>query len=282
MPMSSTHVINTADATFQKDVIERSQEVPVVVDFWAAWCQPCRLLAPLLEKLADEYAGQFVLVKANTDETPQAATALNVQSIPAVFAFVGGQAVDFFAGLLPEEQLRQWLDRLLLAGRMQTAERLEVSDPAAAENLYREILSQRTDLAAATIGLGRVLLAQGQTEAAKVIVQQLEDRGFLEPEAQKLKAALELGEKKEVNLDQLSAKAQSAPDDLALQLELGEALAAHGEHEAALEKLLDLVARDKHGIGDQARQVMVDIFRILPDDSELTSNYRRQLSALLF
>ncbi len=280
--MSSEYVINTTDERFEQDVFQRSQDVPVVVDFWAAWCQPCRLLAPVLEKLAEEFAGQFVLVKANTDETPQAATAFRVQGIPAVYAVQGGEVVDFFAGLLPEDQLRAWIERIVRRGQLQRAKKLEADSPAEAEKLYRELISADPQLADASIGLGRVLLAQGKIDDAQQIVSQLQSRGFLEPEAEKLKAAVELSEKRETNLEQLEQQAKDAPDDLETQLAWAEALAAHGEHERALERLLDLVARDKHGVGDRARQVMIDIFRVLPDDSELTANYRRQLSALLF
>jgi putative thioredoxin len=105
----SPHVIETTAEGFEIDVCERSKQTPVVLDFWAAWCQPCRLLAPLLEKLADEYAGKFVLVKADTDQLPQQAIAFRVEGIPAVYALKGGEVIDSFTGLLTESQLRQWL-----------------------------------------------------------------------------------------------------------------------------------------------------------------------------
>ena len=106
---SSPYVIETTDGQFAADVLERSQRLPVVLDFWAAWCQPCRLLATLLEKLADEYAGQFILVKADTDQVPQQAIAFGVEGIPAVYALRDGQVIDSFTGLLTESQLRDWL-----------------------------------------------------------------------------------------------------------------------------------------------------------------------------
>jgi putative thioredoxin len=263
-------------------VIQRSQEVPVVVDFWAAWCQPCRLLSPLLDQLAEEFSGRFVLVKADTETNPQSASAFQVQGIPAVFAVFQGELIDAFQGLLPEPQLRIWLERIVLRGDLHRAQQLESSDPTAARKLYAAILEQNPQVAEAAFGEARLLLAANLHDEAKAIIDRLEARGFLEPEGQKLKAALEIDEKRDTDLDALENQAAAAPDNLQLQLELGEALAAHGQHEKALQTLLGIIAREKTGIGDQARLLMIDIFRVLPEDSELTSTYRRQLASLLY
>ncbi len=279
---SRGEVIQTTDATFQQDVIQRSHELPVVVDFWAAWCQPCRMLGPLLDQLADEFAGRFVLVKADTDQNPQAAGTFQVQGIPAVFALFQGELIDAFQGLLPEPQLRGWLEKILVRGDLHRARQLEAEDPSAARKLYADLQSQHPQLVDATYGEARLLLAEGDREGAKAILSRLEERGFLESEGEKLKATLEIDEKRGADLETVRAQAAADPENLALQLELGEVLAAHGQHEESLETLLNVIAQQKSGVGERAREIMVDIFRTLPDDSELTSTYRRRLSSLLF
>ena len=278
----SPWVVDTTAERFELDVVERSKVTPVVVDFWAPWCQPCRLLAPLLEKLAEEYSGQFVLVRANTDELPHLAEQLQVQSIPAVFAFVDGAVIDFFQGLLPEQQLRGWVERILLARLLVDARAIEDTQPAESENLYRRLLEQTPSNSTATVGLARVLLAQGQSEAARALIDELEKRGFLEPDAEKVKAALDLQAMGTGDLAEYRAAVEAEPDDLARQFQLAEALAGQQQYEEALELCLQLVEKDKQGVGEQARQVMVGIFHVLPNDSELTRNYRRKLSVLLF
>lgn len=275
-------VVDTTAEQFVRDVFERSSEVPVVVDFWAAWCAPCRTLGPLLEKLAEQYAGRFVLVKADTDQLQEAALQFQVQSIPAVFGVVGGEVVDFFAGALPETQIRIWLDRLLQRARLAEAQRLEATDPQRAEQTYREILGQQSEDANALIGLGRLLAAQQRDEEAEAILTQLESRGFLEPEAETLKVALELRHKGNVDLETLRQSIEADPGNLELRLQLAQALAGSGVYEEAFEICLSLVERDRHGVGERARQAMVDIFRVLPEGSELIHDYRRKLAMLLY
>jgi len=275
-------VVNTTAATFDLDVIQRSNEVPVVVDFWAAWCNPCRVLGPTLEKLAEAYAGRFVLVKADTDQLPDVALQFQVQSIPAVFGVVGGEVVDFFAGALPESHVRAWLDRLLQAALLLEAQRCEATDPERAERNYREILVPQPDDRNALIGLGRLLEQQGRVDEAKAILQQLESRGFLEPEAEKLRAALDLRDKGNVNVAALRQAADADPGNLERQLQLAQALAGSGMYQEALEICLTLVERDRPGVGEQARQAMIDVFRVLPEGSSLVNEYRRKLAMLLY
>ncbi len=278
----ATWIVDTTAEQFELDVIERSKVTPVVVDFWAAWCQPCRMLAPILEKLAHEYQGRFVLVRANTDQLPQIAAQFQVQTIPTVFALVDSQVVDFFQGVLPEPQLRHWLDRILLAGALVDARAQEQARPAESERVYREVLAQVPDLAPAKIGLARVLLQAGQLEESRALIEELEKRGFLEPEAETVKAQIGLQAHSGGDVAALRAAAAARPDDLEAQLRLAEALAAQQEFEAALELCLTLVERDRDGVGEKARQAMVDVFHVLPRDSELTRTYRRRLSSLLF
>lgn len=279
---ASSWIVNATEETFERDVFQRSFEVPVVVDFWAAWCAPCRALGPVLEQLAQQYAGRFVLVKADTDQLQQAALQFQVQSIPAVFAVVAGEVVDMFAGALPEPQVRIWLDRLLQGTRLLEAQRCEATEPERAEQIYREYLDQQPQDAQALIGLARLAVAQQRVAEAEAILAQLESRGFLEPEAEKLKAALQLRSKADVDLDALRQTLAADPGNPELRLQLAQALAASGEYPEAFDICLALVEQDRHGVGEQARQTMVDVFRVLPGDSELVPVYRRKLAMLLY
>lgn len=278
----SAWVVNTTSETFQRDVFERSREAPVVVDFWSRTCQPCLMLAPILEGLAEEFGGRFILVKAEAEQTQQQAMEFRVRGVPAVFAVVDGEVVDFFEGLLPPEHVRLWLDRVLQRGELARAKRLEETDPTAAETVYRAALEASPNETDASIGLARSLFKQGRSDDCRALIEKLEHRGFLEPEAEKIKAELHLAGSKDVDLDAVRADAEAHPDDLAKRHQLAEALAADGEHQEALEVCLDLVRRDRQGVGEQARQTMVDIFRVLPDDSPLVGEYRRKLASALY
>jgi putative thioredoxin len=282
MSAESAWIISTTDATFELDVIERSRTVPVVVDFWASWCQPCKLLRPVLEKLAQEYGGKFVLVAAETEQNQAAAREFNVSSIPAVFALVNGEVVDMFGGVVPEEQLRGWLDRVIAEFEIASLSQLETADPAAAETKVRELLAAQPREDRLKIALARVLLAQDRIADAREVISALEARGFLEPEAETIKAALELAGMKGGDVAALAQAAATAPDDLTKQCDYAQALAGAGRHEEALAACLKIVTAQKDGPGEVARQLMVDIFRVLPGDSELTQTYRRKLASALY
>jgi putative thioredoxin len=280
-------IIDTTDETFEQDVIERSKEIPVVVDFWAEWCQPCRLLSPALEKLVTDFAGKFVLVKANTDQTQAAARQFRIQSIPAVYGFRDGKLVDLFVGLLPEHQVKLWLERLLPTEadqRAAEAGKIAQIDPQGAERKYREALDLDADLAKAKTGLAALLLSQGRLDECRELLEELERRGFLEPAAERIKADLELHSKAREagGVDECWAAVEANPDKPDLKLKLVEALAAVGQYEEALETGLQLVRDHRQQFGEPARKIMVDIFQLLPNDSELTSTYRRKLAAALY
>jgi putative thioredoxin len=284
---SSPWIIDVTDADFSSQVLERSATLPVVVDFWAAWCGPCRMLGPVLEQLAIEYDGKFLLAKADTEAAPQAAAQFGVQSIPAVFGVRDGQVRDGFLGALPAGQIRAWLDQLLPSAAellVSEAEEVSQSAPELAEEKYRLAMSEAPNLAEAPIGLARLLIRQQREPEAAGVLEQLEARGFLEPEAEKLKAMLTIGQQAAGSGGVSACREALAchPDDADLQLQLARALAAEQHYEEALGICLSLVQRDRQQFGEPARQVMVDIFRLLPDDSELTSRYRRKLSAALF
>jgi putative thioredoxin len=281
------HVVATTAASFERDVVERSKEVPVLVDFWADWCNPCRLLAPVLERLAGEFAGRFVLVKADTEAMPEIAAAFGVRSIPAVFAFRDGQVVDGFVGVLPEAEIRAFLDRLMPspAEELAAAARgLEATDPAAAEAKYREARSLAPDDPRPTIGLARLALAAGRLDEAESLIADLEARGFLEPEGEAVKAELTLKrglQQAPGGVEAARAALAADPNNLPHAFILAEALAAEGQYAEALEIALGLVERDRRGAGEEARKLMLAIFHLLPPDSDLAGDYRRRLSTAI-
>jgi putative thioredoxin len=285
--MASPWVFDVKVATFQQEVLQKSLEVPIVLDFWAPWCGPCRKLGPILERLAEEYGGKFLLGKINTEEELQLAAAFRVQSIPMVVAFVEGQPVDQFQGLLPEPQIREWLDRLLPSPAQllfQAGLQLEETDPRAAEAKYREAMALVPDEAALQIRLARVLLLQSRFDECRSLVEVLERRGYLEPEAERIKselevrmAALETG-----GVDAARRAAEATPDDIGLQVAYADALAAAQQHRKALELLLGIVQRD-FGEGRQsAKTTMLQIFDMLGPASELTGEFRRKLATALY
>jgi putative thioredoxin len=274
-------IIETSDATFEQDVVERSKEKPVVLDFWATWCQPCLMLKPVLEQLANEYAGRFVLVKAEQQSNMGALQEFRVEAYPTVFGLVDGQPVDYFVGLLRPPQLRQWIDRLLGYAELHGAQRLEESDPAAAEAEYRKRLESAPENEGLLIGLARVLLNQGSRDESRKIIERLEARGYLEPEAEKLKAALDLAGAQGGNLAELRKQAKANPNDVALQLQLAQAYAAHAQYEDALSAALAIV-EEGGDARDDARKLMLEIFQVLPADAPLKTTYQRKLSAALY
>ncbi|MCA9214819.1 MAG: thioredoxin [Planctomycetales bacterium] len=279
--------VNVTDETFESEIVERSKDVPIVVDFWAEWCAPCRALGPLLEKLADEYDGKFVLAKVDTEKAPNASAQFQIQSIPAVFAIRDGKIVDGFMGALPEPQLREWLDRFLPSDAevlVAEAKALSESNIAEAESKLRNAIELDPRLDAAKIELADVLLKAGKLDESGEIIEQLEARGFLEPEAERVKAALEIKQAgaESGGVDTCREKLAADPGNLTLKTELAEALASAGQHEEALQIALSVVQASTGDDRERARHAMVDIFKILPPDSELASEYRRKLSMALF
>ncbi|MGE0607832.1 MAG: tetratricopeptide repeat protein [Pirellulales bacterium] len=280
-------VLDVDEANFAKEAIDRSVDMPVVVDFWAPWCGPCRQLGPVLEKLAAEYDGQFMLVKADTEKLPNVAAQFGVQSIPYVVALRNRQIVNEFLGAMGEKEIRQWLTTILPSPAetlVAEAKALEAGDRAAATAKYREALQAAPQDAAAKIGLARVLLEEGQAAESRKLIDELLERGYLEPEAESVQAGLLLRERGADVADVATCRAAVAksPDDLAAVWQLAQALAAGQQWEEAMQLCLRLVREDRKGVGEQARAAIVDIFHLLGNDSELATDYRRKLSSALY
>lgn len=280
-------IIETTAEAFEKDVIERSMQLPVVVDFWATWCGPCQELGPVLEKLTREANGKFLLLKVDVDKQPDIAGWFGVQQIPVVFAIVNGQPVDQFMGNLPEAEVREWLNKFLPSPAetlLKEAIALEATSATESEQKYRGVLELQADAAVAKIGLARVLTAQHRDSDASAIITELEKRGYLEPEAQQVKTELELRvaalESGGVGAARAAATAQ--PENPELQLQLADALAAAHAYPEALEICLTLVKNHKATMGEKAKSTMVQIFTVLGATSELAQQYRRKLATAFY
>jgi putative thioredoxin len=283
----SPWIIDGTEQNFDAEVLQRSQELPVIVDFWAPWCAPCRELGPVLERLATESGGEFLLVKVDIDKQPGIAQAFGVQSIPHVFALRNGQLADQFMGALPEDQIRQWLARFQPSPAellVQEARQLAAEDTAAAEAKYREALDLVPNEDKIRIELARLLLKQHRNDDAREIITKLEARGFLEPEAGNIKAELDLraAAAEAGGVAECRAALAASPNDPKLRLKLAEALGAGQQFEEALGLCLSVVQASMGDLRDEARTTMVNLFHLLGPEADLTKAYRRKLATALY
>jgi len=280
-------VISVTTMTFQKEVLERSRGVPVVVDFWAPWCGPCRMLGPLLEEMAQEKNGAFVLAKVNTDECPDLAAAFGVEGIPAVFAVRDGRIINHFVGVLPEGELRNWIEGILPQQDEQLvsqADNVSEKDPEQAEKLYREALTLNPRSAAARIGLAKLLIRQQRLEELKTILQELGDMGVVGEEVERLRAALTFAEAagSADEIPELQKQVQASPGDYAKCLQLAKTLASRNRYQEALDEALVVIQGTQGEMRDDARKLMIQVFNLLGSEHPLTGEYRRRLTMALF
>lgn len=287
MSESSSSIIDATAANFQEDVVDRSMKCPVLVDFWAPWCQPCQTLGPLLEKIVNEAKGKLVLAKVNIDEQQELAGAFGVQSIPTVFAVHEGRAVDQFQGLLPENQLREWVGNFMpspMDELLNRGQELEASDPVSAEQCYREAAQNDPSNDAIRIRLARVLLAQSRDDEARQIITDLEARGFLEDEAEQIKSQLDIraAAAESGGVEEARAAVQANPDDLSLKIQLADSLAVGRQFEEALDLCLEVIHADRDGKGQDAKDTMLKIFDLIGQSSSIVSTYRRKLATALY
>lgn len=277
-------VRDASTATFDAEVLAASRTAPVVVDFWAAWCGPCRTLGPVLERLARESGGRFSLVKVDVDANPELAQRFQVQGIPAVKAFVDGAVADEFTGALPEAEVRRWLAALGPGPGDEEAKRgialLTAGELEAGRAALLHALELEPRQADALIALARLAHADGRAEEAAKLLDQVpaseQDRRSRELGA--LRLALGAG-----SLGAAEAAVRAAPDDDGAKVTLGRALAAAGRAEEGLLLLVGIVERlGRQGAGDEARQAMLAIFEAIGARSELSDRFRERLASALY
>jgi len=277
---TTEYIYDSSEATFENDVIRRSEETPVVVDFWAPWCGPCRVLGPTLERLANESDGAFYLAKVNVDENPQLSMRFGVQGIPAVKAFRDGKVVNEFVGAQPEPRVREFLKEIAPTEADQSVEdaasMLATRHWAEAEERYRVVLDSQPGNSAAAVGLIKALVAQGKGEAALSYIEDFPSGDEI-VEAQQLEALARLmseveGENRHLDEDDL----------LAAQYWQAARLLAKGQHAAGMDGLLEVLRTDKKYRGGEPRKVMLGIFALLGEDDPLTREYRDGLANVLF
>ena len=277
------------DAGFMADVIEASRETPVIVDFWAPWCGPCKQLGPAIERAVTAAKGKVKLVKIDIDQHPKFAGQLRVQSIPAVFAFVGGRPVDGFTGALPESQIKAFVERLaaqapadagdelIAVGR----EALEAGDLNTAAQAFARVLQTDPQDVRALGGMARVYLEGGDRERAAEIAA-MAPEGARDPGLESVRAALALAEAAPAETAAFEARLAADPADHEARFELARALAGAGRLEAAMDHLLQIIAADRDWNEGAARAQLLTVFEAAGAASDLARQGRRRLSAILF
>jgi len=293
-------LIKDSDQTkFAKDVLETSRTVPVIVDFWAPWCGPCKTLQPMIEKVVKEANGKVKLVKIDIDKNQMLAQQLRIQSIPAVYAFFGGRPVDGFMGAVPESEIKAFVDRLIQAsggatadpGAVQIAELLEQAKAAVAQNdmdtaaqVYSEILGAEPANVTALAGLARYQVSIGDMEQAKELLAQIPAKEKTHADVVVAQAAIDLAEKaKEAGpVDELKAKAAANPKDFQSRLDLAMAYWAGDQKQEAIDELLSMIRLDRVWNEGAARQQLLKFFEALGFSDPLSVDGRKRLSTILF
>jgi putative thioredoxin len=280
-----------SDAGFAKDVVEASREQPVIVDFWATWCGPCKTLGPALERAVLAAKGKVKLVKIDIDKNPVFAGQLRVQSIPTVYAFVDGRPIDGFMGAVPESQLKAFIDRLVKSGGAPPSEvdeliamakeSLELGDLGGAAQAYAQALQAEPDNLIAIGGLAKVYLAGGDAEQAAQIAA-LAPPDAKTPDLESVRAALALAEAAPSETTEFEQRLASDPNDHEARLEYAKALAGRGDFQGAVDELLTIIEADREWNDQAARKQLLTVFEAAGQGSDVARIGRRRLSSILF
>lgn len=285
--MSSAFSFDVSEADFNQAVIEASFQQPVLVDFWATWCQPCQVLKPILEQLADAYQGKFLLAKVNTEEAQQISMQFGIRSIPTIKLFRNGEAVDEFMGALPEAEIRAFLDRNIPRESDALIDQAEALLAQGDTESALELVKQANQMDPANyrslISYARVSATMGNLEEAKTVLDALPEEQKENPEVKSLLAQMEFDSiaGHDTSIEDLTKQLEQDPENNDIRYKLAAAQVMQGEVEAALENLLLIMKKDREFNDDAARKMMFKVFDSL-GDHPLVATYRRKIMSLIY